>query len=146
MTVDLSPVLSTAIQLGALGLMVVGGWAIQRLAVKLGVDAHAAVANQLDQVVNKAIATGAAAANDTIKAKGWDHPDVKNQVLAVAAVALRSEAPGLLKKAGIDLGDPVTAAARIQTLLNRAFPTAMAPVAASPVTPPTPVAAPPTTS
>lgn len=138
MTVDLSPVLSTLIQLGALALMALGGLAIQRLATKLGLDANSAIARQLDAALDKSIAAGAMSASEMIKARGWDHPEVQNLVVAKGASYLAAQWPGLLKQAGIDLDNPAYASDRIATLLTRAYPTAMAPIAASPVTPPAP--------
>ena len=141
MTVDLSPLLSSLVQVGALALMALGGVAIQRLSTKLGLDAHAALTKQLDDALNKSIAAGAMDATSLIKARGWDHPDVKSAVLASAAAYLMAMWPGLLKSAGIDLGNPAYAQAKIAALLTRAFPAAMTPIAASPATPPAPSAA-----
>lgn len=136
MSVDLSPILSTLIQLGAIALMALGGVAIQRLATKLGLDARGAVAQQLDDALNKSIAAGAMSASEVIRERGWDHPVVKNLVVGGAAQYLALKWPDLLKKAGIDAGNPAYARDEILALLNRAYPTAMAPIAASPVTPP----------
>ena len=141
MTVDLSPVLTPLMQLAGLGLMVVGGVVLRRLAAKLGLDANSTIAKQLDDALDKSIAAGAMSASDMIKSRGWDHPEVKNVVVASAARYLAAQWPGLLKKAGIDVNNPAYARERIAALLTRAFPTAMAPIAASPVTPPAPAAA-----
>lgn len=138
MTVDLSPILDSLIKLGGVGLMVLGGIAVKRLATTLGLQADGALANQLDSALDKAIAAGTMTAVGDIKEKGWDHPDVKNQVVTAGLEYLVRQWPGLLKRIGLDTGDLAETRARLTMLLNRAFPTAIAALANSPATPPVP--------
>lgn len=138
MTVDLSPILSSLVQLGALALMAVGGWAIQRFAAKMKVDTDSALVRKLDDALNKSIAAGATGLNNEIKQKGWDHPDVKNAVIRAGAAYLTNNWPDLLKEVGIPPGGSTSTYMKIQSLLDRAFPTAIGPVANSPATPPIP--------
>lgn len=131
MQIDISPLITDAVELGALAMTVVGTWALQRLAQRLGVQLSAARAQLVDATLTKAIGAGAAAAEQLAAAKGWDHPDVKNATLAGALQFLDDHAAAALKTVGLD---PVADKTQIAAHLNALLPAAMAPIAASPAT------------
>lgn len=138
MTVDLSPMISAALALCALTLTTVGTWAIGRLAAKLGIEANSAAVKGFDDALNKSVQAGAGFAQAEIAAKGYDHPDVKSAIVAFGAqYAVEKFAPAL-KAVGLDPANPAATSAYLTAELNRVFPLAMTPVAASPTTPPAP--------
>lgn len=135
MTVDLSPVVATVVSLCAISLSTFGTWALGRLARKLGVQANSEAVIAFDDALTRSVRAGAAAAQGVIAARGWDHPDVKNAVIAFAApYAIDKFAPAL-RAIGLDPTDPRATQAYIRSELDRIFPTAMTAVANSPVTP-----------
>lgn len=138
MTVDLSPVIGAVISLCALAITTLGGWALARLAQKLGVQANNAAVAAFDDAINKSVQAGAAELQHLIEAKGWSHPETKNAIVAWAAPYAIDKFKDALKGVGLDPGNRALTEDTIRAALNRAFPTAIAPVAASPVTPPLP--------
>ena len=137
MSVDLSPVINAALSLAGIGIITIGTWAIHKAAGYLGVQQNNAAIAGLDDALTRAVHDGASVLESDIKTKGWDNPDVRNAIVSVALTYLTSKAVPALKAAGLDPADPSGATTRYLTdELNRIFPTAIAPVAASPVTPP----------
>lgn len=136
-SIDFSPVLQSVIGLCALALTALGSWALHRLAGYLGVSQQSAAISAFDDALTRAVHAGASAAQNEIATKGWDHVDVKNQVVAMGiGYAIEHFAPAL-KGIGLDPTDPNGATSDyLKAEINRIFPTAMASVAASPVTPP----------
>lgn len=134
MTIDLSPILTPLIEAAGLVVTVIVGWAVKRLATKLGVEANSAALANVDAAAMKAIAAGVMATQDQIKAKGYDHADVQNAIAASAVTALVSESKQALTDFGID---PSTDAgkASIAALVERTLPDGVAAAAASPTTP-----------
>lgn len=139
MTVDLSPIESAAISLAAVALSTFGTWALYRLADLFHISRQNVAIQGFDNALVKSVQAGAGAVNDEIKAKGWDHVDVKSSIVALAAPYAMAKFAPALKSIGLDPADPGGATTRYLTdELNRIFPTAMIPVAQSPVTPPSP--------
>ena len=97
---------------------------------------------QFDDALSKSITFGVTAAQSAIKAKGWDHIDVQNQVLGTALNYAVTNFPTALAGVGLsaNTGDPHNLET-IKNALKRAFPDAMAKASASPATPPTPTQA-----
>lgn len=138
MTIDLSPVVGATLSLCAVALTTFGTWAIARLARKLGIQANNAAVVAFDDALARSVHAGASALQQTIAAKGYDHPETKNAILAFAApYAIDKFAPAL-KGIGLDPADPFTTGNYLREELDRIFPTAMTAIAASPVTPPSP--------
>lgn len=147
MNIDLSPLVNAAISLGAVVIAALGSWALARLAAWLGVSRQSAAIQAFDDALTRSIQAGAAAAAGEIAAKGWNHVDVKNLIIGMGARYALDKAVPALKGIGLDPSDPNGATtAYITAELNRLFPTAIAPIAASPVTPPLPPSPPGTTA
>jgi hypothetical protein len=118
-----------------------------KLAAKFGIEATAADKANLETETKAALTFGAVKATDVIAAKGWDHVDVHNVVLAdglnyfLARFPDRSTAiaaqAGVLNPAAPSQAKDV---AVTETLMTR-LPEAMAAAAASPATPPAPATA-----
>lgn len=138
MTIDLSPVFGAVLSLCAIALTTFGTWAIGRLATKLGIQANNEAVQAFDDALTKAVHAGAMGAQDLIAANGYDHPAVKNTILAIAAPYAISKFAPALKGIGLDPTDPIKTTNYLKAELDRIFPTAMVPIAASPVTPPAP--------
>lgn len=136
---DLSPITDLLLQ-GA-GAIVLGlaGWATQRLIAWLNLKVSAQQTAALDGALQKALTYGIQQAKTTIDAKGWDHVDVKNQVLGTALDTMVQKFPDALKGIGVDLADPKVGPI-VTAMLDRAFPAAATVAVASPVTPPGPAA------
>jgi hypothetical protein len=131
MTVDLTPIITPLLSLAGLGVSAFGMYALQRVAAKFNIQISSTQLNNLNASLIKAIAAGGMAAESMAAVKGWDHPDVKNAVVAGALQFLADHADVALKQAGLD---PVANASTITAHLQALLPTALPAVAASPVT------------
>jgi hypothetical protein len=142
MQIDLSPLVHDLVDIAGIGALSVASWALQRLGRKFGVELNAAQRQLVVDVLQRAIAVGAAAAEDLVAKKGWDHPEVKSAIVGFAFEYLGDHGDAALKKAKLD---PVADRAAIAEQLTALLPTTLAPIAASPATPngpTTPAAAP----
>lgn len=149
--IDLSTVETELLQgLGIvlLGIGIAGGkLALSWLNTKLGaakIQLSASTKAELEDAAGKALTFGITQADALIRAKGWDHVDVRNAVLATATSYAIGQFPDALARAGIDPSNPVAAAAQLAGILTRKLPEAATTAAASPATPPVapPAAAP----
>lgn len=77
---------------------------------------------ELEDVAGKALTWGITKASELIKAKGWDHLDSQNLVINAAGAYAVTQFPDAMKRAGIDLTDPLVAAAQLTGILTRKFP------------------------
>lgn len=116
--------------------------ALKRMLSYLHIQLDANRSAALEAAVNKAMTFGVTQADAEIRAKGWDHPDVKNSVLQFGLVQLGSAFGDTLSRAGIELDDPICRL-QLESMMERMWPDIATRAAASPVTPaaPTPVAA-----
>lgn len=138
MNVDLSSLEQQALQvLGAviLGIGIVAG---KRFLAWMNYKVTDAQKLEMEDVTGKALQYGISKTTDMIKARGWDHPDVKSQVIAEALEYAKDKFPGALARAGIDTTDPLATAQQMSGILERKFPEAATVAVASPVTPPHP--------
>lgn len=135
-TVDLTPIIQALLSLAALVITILGTMVVNRIATWVGIQSNSAALAQFDAVLTKAVQSAASDADNLIRAKGWDHPDVKSAIVAAGAgIAIAKFTPALISM-GLDPSDPNGATTQyLKEELSRIFPTAMAPVAASPVTP-----------
>lgn len=134
--IDLSGI-ETQILTGLAGLIGLGLlWLIQRAAGLIKQHLTAGQTAALDDAAGKALQFGITQAQGMIKAKGWDHVDVKDAVVATAAQYAASKFPDALKGAGIDTTSVASATASLDGILQRKFPEVAAQMAASPATPP----------
>jgi hypothetical protein len=142
MNIDLTAIEAQMLQ--ALAIILLGiGLALARLIAKLlNLQFTAEQSGQLEDVAGKSLAFGIVQAKDMIAAKGWDHADVKNAVVATAAQYAIAQFPKVLAKSGFDLSAPDLTEERLaNTILTRKFPDAMTAAAPSPATPPAPMPA-----
>jgi hypothetical protein len=123
-------------------ILAIGTWATKRLLDWLGVKTSAQAAANLDQALEKAVTYGIQQAQEGIKTKGWDHIDVRNQVIGAALPYMQAHFADTLRSVGAD----PTMEDTIKRALDRAFPQAAAKAAASPATPPITAPIPPTTA
>ena len=137
MTIDLSTIEQSVLSvLGALLLALLSAAAKAGLQ-RLGISVTAAQQEVLNELAHKSVAYGIVNATDTIKAKGWDHIDTKNAVVAAAGTYAVTQFPAVLKQAGVDISNPALAASMLaQGIMTRVFPTAVQYAAYSPATPP----------
>ena len=139
---DLTPIFQSVIGLCAIGITAAGTWALARVAGHFKISAQNAVVKGFDDALTKAVQAGAGSAMSLVQSKGWTDPAVKSAVLDFAAPYMIAKFAPALASIGLDPTDPNGATtAYINAELNRVFPLAMAPVAASPVTPPAPLPA-----
>ena len=142
---DISQLVNELLQ--ALGVVLLGFalYGAKWLGTYLGIKVTAEQATMLDQIAENALDWAIARASSAIAAKGWDHPDVKSQILAAALNYAQQNAQGGLQKAGIDTSSQLSSAEGLAPIIERSFADAMGRAAASPATPPAspvPVAAP----
>lgn len=140
MDIDLTPVLQPLLEIIVAVLGAAISYAALRLAQRLHINVSAERQQLFDQALHKALTYGIGQAHDAIAAKGWDHPEVKNAVLRDALAAVVVKFPDAIRGVGLT---PDAASLAVREALERAWPSAAAAAAASPVTPPTgaPVAA-----
>jgi uncharacterized protein with gpF-like domain len=137
-TLDLSQIEQQILMLIAGLILAILTVAAKRFMSWLGIKQTDAQMAQLDDVAGKALTYGVTQAQATIKAKGWDHVDVKDQVVATAAQYAVQKFPDALKGAGIDTTSVNAAANDLQGVLQRKFPEVAAVMVTSPATPPGP--------
>jgi hypothetical protein len=139
---DLSPIIDSAIGMAGTALTVFGTLTLTAIAKHFNLQVSAQQTASFDDALEKSVTFGATQAEAQIRKNGWDSPDIKSPILNIALNTMAQKFPDALKGVGLspDVGDPATAA-KITAALTRAYPAAMATVAASPATPPTPVQA-----
>lgn len=128
--------------LSALGI-IIGGVMIafgRRLLQWMNVKLSTAQKAELEDNAGKALDYGISLAQDEIAKKGWDHADIKNQVIATATAYAIQKFPDSLARVGVDTSNPKQAAYQVADVMERKFAGAMATAAASPATPSVPVA------
>ena len=134
MQVDLSPLVEAAVGLAATALTIFGSMALRAAERKWNFQLTEAQTAAWDSALTKAVTYAGTKTEDLIKAKGWDHPDVKNAVLAQAESYLVLRFPQVLAAQGLDYTSP-SAKDVIRSALARALPSAFTSLAASPATP-----------
>lgn len=117
-----------------------------KLAKRFGVEVSEKDQAKLNEEAKIALNMAVVKASEVIRAKGWDHVDVKNRILADAAEFFLQRFPDrsqqIAKVAGADT--KIQKFAAVEESLMARLPAAAAEAAASPATPPnTLVAAPP---
>lgn len=105
---------------------------------KLNVDLSASQRAALDEVAQKSMDAAVSTLTGEIKAKGWDHPDIKSAALNTAIAYAAQNFPGALKKEGIDPTNPEQLATKLQGIMERVFVPSTTAAAKSPATPPAP--------
>jgi hypothetical protein len=142
MVVDISPVLQTLIGLAATALGIIGSAVLYQLTQKLHLQISAGQQDAFDTALKKSLIYGATKATATIAERGWDHPEVHNEVVAKAMQQVVAAFPDAVNAVGLstNLNDPKNTET-LTAALERALPGAMAEVSASPATPPTPASA-----
>jgi hypothetical protein len=120
-----------------LALMIAAGRLILK---RLNIQLTAAQKAEMEDVAEKSITAGIAKSQDVIKAKGWDHAEVKSAVVGDAITYAINKFPDAMKRAGINTKTPVQAAEQLADVMERKFPEVATAAAASPVTPPAPPA------
>jgi hypothetical protein len=139
MTVDISPVIQTLVGLAATALGVIGSAVLYKLNTKFNLQISAQQQQAFDSALHKSLVYGATQATNAIEARGWNHPDVKNEVVATAMQQVVAAFPDALNAVGLstNLNDPKNHET-LTAALERALPSAMTEASASPVTPPAP--------
>ena len=95
--VDLTPVWQAVITLGGTLLTALGSILLQKLIKKYNLENASAIQDNWDQALHNAITYAAQVSSASIKAKGWDHVEVHNDILARAAVYLVGHVPDAVK-------------------------------------------------
>ena len=135
MTFDLTGIetqILTAVGIVLGGVMIAFG---QRLLAWMNVKLSVAQKAELEDSASKALAFGISQAQHEIGVKGWDHIDVKNQVIETATAYAIKKFPDSLARVGVDTSKPLLAAERLADVMKRKFPEAIAAAAVSPATP-----------
>jgi hypothetical protein len=132
---DLSPIISSIMQLAATAILAAGGYAIPRVLRWLGLKESEQARAALDSALHTAVTYGLQQSQSLIKSMGWDSVEVRDAALAEAATYLTDRFADTLKAVGTDPARP-EAAAQVRGALERAFPKAAAEAADSPATPP----------
>ena len=133
MHVDFTPIIEALLTLCGVGISIFGSYALYRVAGHFGIKISAGVQSAYDTALSKAVAFGISKAQAEIAAKGWDHADVKNQILGTALDYVVGKFPDALKAVGLD---PATQRQTIMDALERVFPDAADWASRSPATPP----------
>lgn len=131
----LTPILQAAGIAAATLITAAVGYLVKKMGDKLGPEAQAQVAKNMDDMAAKAISAGVMASQDLIREKGWDHPQVQNEIVRVGANYAIAKFSDTIKAAGVDPASTV-GAENIRALITRALPAGTAAAEASPTTPP----------
>jgi hypothetical protein len=137
MHIDLTQPINLILLAVASGVAAVVSAVLMKIAKKIGISNDTAMMANIDAVAQKGISFAVMAAQEQIKAKGWDHPEVQNQLIAGAAQYVADNFQGTLAKAGIDPTTP-EGTATIKNIVTRALPAGTAAAEASPTTPAAP--------
>lgn len=99
---DLTPVLETAVSMGAATLLGAGSWAAKRLADRIGIDAESNLAHRLQE----AVGWGVTYARDRALREGADMAkvDVRNAVVADALGYVSGHVPKTVRRLGLTNG------------------------------------------
>lgn len=73
---------------------------------------------EMEDVAAKALTWGVTQSETLIKAKGWDHAEVQNAVVAAATRYAVTKFPDAIKRTGLDLSNPEATAASIQDVMT----------------------------
>ena len=100
MEIDLTPILNIAVDLLAVVLMTLGGWAVARLGRKFGLEAD----DQVRVYLNEALASGIGWAKERAKSKGEDFAtiEVRSQAVADAANYVIERVPAAVRHFKLD--------------------------------------------
>jgi hypothetical protein len=141
MIVDISPVIQTLVGLAATALGIIGSTVLYQLSQKLHLQISASQQDAFDTALRKSLIYGTTKATAVIAERGWDHPEVKNEVVATAMQQVVAAFPEAVNAVGLstDLNDPKNTET-LTAALERALPGAMTEACASPATPPAPAA------
>jgi flavin-binding protein dodecin len=136
MNIDLSGIETDVLQALGIVLATAATYAIQQFVAKMKISKNSEIVATLDEAAAKAINGAIVKADQTIRDRGWDSIQVKDQVIASAANQLIAHGQVALANAGYD---PNTQQGKkdIQDVVERAFPAAALEASNSPVTPPT---------
>ena len=138
MTFDLTGIetqILTGVGIAIGGMLIAFG---QRLLAWMNVKLSVAQKAELEDNAGKALAFGISQAQHEIAAKGWDHIDVKDHVLAAATAYAIDKFPDSLARVGVDTSKPIEATQKLADVMERKFPEAVTVAAASPATPEVP--------
>lgn len=120
--IDVSSLETQVLQAVGIVLMALFTWAGRMVVEKLHIEVATAQRAELEDVTTKALSWAVHGAMDTVKAKGWDHLDTKNQVISDATRYAINRFPDTLKRAGIDLTDTTLSAESLAGILQRKYP------------------------
>jgi hypothetical protein len=99
--IDLSPLISTLIQLLSAALLGVGLWAVQRLLAKLGIDQKSALYGQLADLLQHSASFASAHCMDAFGTADFTKCNCKSTAVQVALGFINSTAPEVLKRLDI---------------------------------------------
>lgn len=139
MSIDLTPLVQAAVSLAVIPIGAVGSWALARLGQRFGIQISDAQRDRLELAIEKSVQAGGMMLEQTAAAQGWEHPEFRSQVIETGLGYLVQHFPEALQRCGLDPANTADAA-KLRDALTRAFPIAIAPVAASPATTNGPVA------
>lgn len=109
MDIDLSPILGVGIDLLAVVLMALGGWALAKLGRKFGLEAD----DQVRVYLNEALERGVGWAKEQARKRAEDFAriEVRNQAVAEVANYVIERVPSAVKHFGLDR-------ARVESLIE----------------------------
>lgn len=137
--IDLTQIEQQLLQIIAIIILTILGFIGKRILAWMGIKLSDAGKAELEDAVGKSLTYGLAKSTDLIKAKGWDHADVKNKTIQEGLAYVLAKFPDAMARAGIDSNNPVEVFQKLSGLMERKFPEAVTLAAASPATPPAPV-------
>jgi hypothetical protein len=123
---DISSIETAVLQAAGIAVLGVASWAGTLISQKFRFDISTATKAEMEDVATKSLTWALTAATDTIKLKGWDHIDIKNQVISDATRYAVARFPDALKRSGVDLDNFSAASQRLSGVLERTFPAVVA--------------------
>lgn len=121
MTIDLTGVEAAALQLAGIVLIAVLSMVGRAVLARLNLQLTAAQRGELDDIAKRALSAAYTTTIASAKSAGWDHVQIKNDVLGHAVLYAIQRFPDAMKRAGIDPTDPVAAGDKLAGLLTRLY-------------------------
>lgn len=119
--IDLSGIEAAALQLAGIVLIGILSLIGRTVLAKLHIELTAAQRDELEAIARRALSSAYASTIASSKSAGWDHLQVKNEVLGQAVLYAVHRFPDALKRAGISTTDPLAAGEQFGGMLLRLY-------------------------
>jgi hypothetical protein len=134
MDIYIGQILSTLLE--GMGVILMGGaaWLLRTVIARAHISLTAEQKAEWEDVARKSVTWAISQAQVLIRAKGWDHVDVHNQIVKLAAAYAVEKFPDAMSRNSVEDERDT----KVTGVMSRVIPSVMQEVAYSPSTPPAP--------